>query len=41
MGERPEIGQAINRALCAMVRHANAAGRVTAQPERATAAVLA
>jgi len=39
--ERPEIGRAINRALCAMVRNANAGGRANAAVERASAAVLA
>ena len=41
MEERPVIGRAINRALCAMVRNANAMGRAHAPAERATAAVLA
>jgi hypothetical protein len=34
MAERPDITQAINRALCAMVRAANASTTVEGQPER-------
>jgi hypothetical protein len=41
MGERPEITRAINRALCAMVRSANAAGRAQAATEQPAAAALA
>ncbi len=41
MGERPEITQAINRALCSMVRAANATAAAQHQTERAAAAAIA
>jgi CRP-like cAMP-binding protein len=39
MSERPDITHAINRALCAMVRAADASHATEPQPEKAAAAL--